>query len=140
MSVTFSPASRSAFAVPPVEINSTPDPASVCASEMSPLLSETESNARWIFSINRGYNPPDTLMESTAFRWIPLATAACFCHCVNHQGCAVSSVVEHYLDTVGVTGSNPVSRTSLRSKRAAEEEDCRAVVTAKAGGATMVLE
>src|SRR5207237_1977682 len=31
--------------------------------------------------------------------------------------CAVSSVVEHYLDTVGVTGSNPVSRTiiTLRS-------------------------
>ena len=27
------------------------------------------------------------------------------------SGCAVSSVVEHYLDTVGVTGSNPVSRT-----------------------------
>src|SRR5438874_13606612 len=26
-------------------------------------------------------------------------------------GRAVSSVVEHYLDTVGVTGSNPVSRT-----------------------------
>src|SRR5437016_12310339 len=26
-------------------------------------------------------------------------------------GGAVSSVVEHYLDTVGVTGSNPVSRT-----------------------------
>ena len=26
-------------------------------------------------------------------------------------GSAVSSVVEHYLDTVGVTGSNPVSRT-----------------------------
>ena len=26
---------------------------------------------------------------------------------------AVSSVVEHYLDTVGVTGSNPVSRTKL---------------------------
>ena len=25
---------------------------------------------------------------------------------------AVSSVVEHYLDTVGVTGSNPVSRTT----------------------------
>ena len=24
---------------------------------------------------------------------------------------AVSSVVEHYIDTVGVTGSNPVSRT-----------------------------
>ena len=29
------------------------------------------------------------------------------------DGCAVSSVVEHYLDTVGVTGSNPVSRTIL---------------------------
>ncbi len=28
--------------------------------------------------------------------------------------CAVSSVVEHYLDTVGVTGSNPVSRTIFR--------------------------
>ena len=27
---------------------------------------------------------------------------------------AVSSVVEHYLDTVGVTGSNPVSRTISR--------------------------
>ena len=27
------------------------------------------------------------------------------------SGGAVSSVVEHYLDTVGVTGSNPVSRT-----------------------------
>src|SRR5207248_11729421 len=26
---------------------------------------------------------------------------------------AVSSVVEHYLDTVGVTGSNPVSRTII---------------------------
>ena len=25
-------------------------------------------------------------------------------------------MVEHYIDTVGVTGSNPVSRTSLRSK------------------------
>ena len=25
--------------------------------------------------------------------------------------CAVSSVVEHHIDTVGVTGSNPVSRT-----------------------------
>jgi hypothetical protein len=27
------------------------------------------------------------------------------------SGCAVSSVVEHFLDTEGVTGSNPVSRT-----------------------------
>jgi hypothetical protein len=26
---------------------------------------------------------------------------------------AVSSAVEHYLDTVGVTGSNPVSRTTV---------------------------
>jgi hypothetical protein len=26
--------------------------------------------------------------------------------------CAVSSVVEHYLDTVGVRGSNPLSRTT----------------------------
>jgi hypothetical protein len=32
-----------------------------------------------------------------------------------HAGCAVSSVVEHYLDTVGVTGSNPVSRTIFKS-------------------------
>jgi hypothetical protein len=30
---------------------------------------------------------------------------------------AVSSVVEHYLDTVGVTGSNPVSRTTPHSSR-----------------------
>ena len=29
----------------------------------------------------------------------------------NPLECAVSSVVEHYIDTVGVTGSNPVSRT-----------------------------
>ena len=29
----------------------------------------------------------------------------------SHLFRAVSSVVEHYLDTVGVTGSNPVSRT-----------------------------
>lgn len=28
--------------------------------------------------------------------------------------CAVSSGVEHHLDTVGVTGSNPVSRTILQ--------------------------
>src|SRR5437016_8627153 len=27
--------------------------------------------------------------------------------------CAVSSVVEHYLDTVGVRGSNPLSRTRV---------------------------
>ena len=29
---------------------------------------------------------------------------------------AVSSVVEHYLDTVGVTGSNPVSRTLCKTR------------------------
>jgi hypothetical protein len=29
-------------------------------------------------------------------------------------GCAVSSVVEHYLDTVGVAGSNPASRTIFK--------------------------
>src|SRR6516164_6012437 len=28
-------------------------------------------------------------------------------------GCAVSSVVEHFLDTEGVRGSNPLSRTIL---------------------------
>src|SRR5205807_945375 len=31
------------------------------------------------------------------------------------QASAVSSVVEHYLDTVGVSGSNPLSRTMLFS-------------------------
>src|SRR6476661_10034570 len=36
---------------------------------------------------------------------------------------AVSSVVEHYLDTVGVTGSNPVSRT-IRPGRAGLREHC----------------
>src|SRR6478609_1144618 len=41
----------------------------------------------------------------------------CACQCASFPAsfsagkCAVSSVVEHYLDTVGVTGSNPVSRT-----------------------------
>ena len=29
--------------------------------------------------------------------------------------CAVSSAVEHYTDTVGVTGSNPVSRTTFQA-------------------------
>ncbi len=33
------------------------------------------------------------------------------------SGSAVSSVVEHYLDTVGVTGSNPVSRTILSKSK-----------------------
>ena len=31
------------------------------------------------------------------------------------QSSAVSSVVEHYLDTVGATGSNPVPRTILKA-------------------------
>src|ERR1019366_5920862 len=31
------------------------------------------------------------------------------------SGCAVSSVVEHFLDTEGVRGSNPLSRTILRT-------------------------
>src|SRR5712691_9436202 len=31
--------------------------------------------------------------------------------CLSATGSAVSSVVEHFLDTEGVTGSNPVSRT-----------------------------
>ena len=38
-------------------------------------------------------------MESKRFHWS------------SSEGCAVSSVVEHFLDTEGVTGSNPVSRT-----------------------------
>ena len=33
-----------------------------------------------------------------------------------HQPCAISSAVEHYLDTVGVTGSIPVSRTRIRHR------------------------
>ena len=36
--------------------------------------------------------------------------------------CAVSSVVEHYIDTVGVTGSNPVSRTIFLTSQAPGEK------------------
>ena len=36
---------------------------------------------------------------------------------VSGHSSAVSSVVEHYLDTVGVTGSNPVSRTILKKPK-----------------------
>ena len=32
-------------------------------------------------------------------------------HRSSSEGCAVSSVVEHFLDTEGVRGSNPLSRT-----------------------------
>jgi hypothetical protein len=39
---------------------------------------------------------------------------------------AVSSVVEHYLDTVGVTGSNPVSRTIIKASRICAEMLCTA--------------
>jgi hypothetical protein len=53
MSFTASPASRRALAVPPVEINSTPAAARVRANSTRPVLSETESNARWIFAIGR---------------------------------------------------------------------------------------
>ena len=35
-------------------------------------------------------------------------------------GCAVSSVVEHYIDTVGVGGSNPPSRTILVNRSEGE--------------------
>ena len=40
---------------------------------------------------------------STSHSWRPFAKI-----------CAVSSAVEHYTDTVGVTGSNPVSRTTSK--------------------------
>src|SRR4051812_14624433 len=45
-SVTSSPASRSAAAVPPVERISTPSPASPLAKSPTPVLSETEISAR----------------------------------------------------------------------------------------------
>src|SRR5512139_1371564 len=48
-SITARPASRSALAVPPVESSSTPAPASARAKSTRPVLSETESRARWIF-------------------------------------------------------------------------------------------
>ncbi|MEY2492956.1 MAG: hypothetical protein QOH24_1907, partial [Verrucomicrobiota bacterium] len=51
---------------------------------------------------------------------------------------AVSSVVEHYLDTVGVTGSNPVSRTILEARRACPGPCWRpsesTVISASVGG------
>ena len=47
---TASPASRSALAVPPVETSSTPCRASACPSSASPVLSETDSKARAIFT------------------------------------------------------------------------------------------
>jgi hypothetical protein len=55
-------------------------------------------------------------MEWTVVKQAKIATLAALSGPI-YLGCAVSSVVEHYLDTVGVTGSNPVSRTiiTLRS-------------------------
>ena len=49
MSFTLIPESRSSFAVPPVEISSTPRPASLRANSTSPVLSVTLRMARWIF-------------------------------------------------------------------------------------------
>src|SRR5690242_8969736 len=49
MSLTLRPASRSVRAVPPVEISSTPKPASALANSTSPVLSVTLSRARRIF-------------------------------------------------------------------------------------------
>src|SRR5471032_334299 len=51
MSFTTSPASRKVFAVPPVEMISIPACARICANGTSPVLSETEISARWIFAM-----------------------------------------------------------------------------------------
>src|SRR5205823_5586445 len=66
---------------------------------------------RW----QRFAQPPRTSHSHSA-RWTAISSALDAPLFTNHlsvfnisQG-AVSSVVEHYLDTVGVTGSNPVSR------------------------------
>lgn len=45
----------------------------------------------------------------------------------NFNGCAVSSVVEHFLDTEGVRGSNPLSRTILQPSES--EPNCGIVNT-----------
>jgi hypothetical protein len=47
---TSKPASRSAFAVPPVETSSTPWRASAAPSSARPALSDTDSKARTIFT------------------------------------------------------------------------------------------
>ncbi len=51
------------------------------------------------------------------------------CAYVRGKRGAVSSVVEHHLDTVGVTGSSPVSRTTLEGGSFDKEE--RAVTIRK---------
>ena len=58
---------------------------------------------------------------------------SCFC-----GFCAVSSVVEHYLDTVGVTGSNPVSRTILKLPGEPTQTDSLPRRLATAGFRTLV--
>ena len=50
-----------------------------------------------------------------------LPLVAQFSACRICTECAVSSVVEHYLDTVGVRGSKPLSRTILPYDFGAEE-------------------
>src|SRR4051794_2709343 len=52
ISFTATPFSRSNFAVPPVEISSTPRPASLRAKSTSPVLSVTLRRARLIFDMN----------------------------------------------------------------------------------------
>src|SRR5258707_13578110 len=49
--------------------------------------------------------------SSSSGNWLPSSGIAFYYRSTGKR--AVSSVVEHYLDTVGVTGSNPVSRTKL---------------------------
>ena len=44
---------------------------------------------------------------------------------VSVSGARLAQLAEHYLDTVGVTSSSLVPRTSLRPKRS-EVEGCRA--------------
>ena len=57
------------------------------------------------------------------------------------RGCAVSSVVEHFLDTEGVRGSNPLSRTISQhlppwssSARGAAERQCQQMADGKRKG------
>ena len=51
-------------------------------------------------------------MQAVSGNWLPSSGIAFYYRSTGKR--AVSSVVEHYLDTVGVTGSNPVSRTRFK--------------------------
>ena len=51
---------------------------------------------------------------------------------VSLSGCAVSSVVEHFLDTEGVRGSNPLSRTIFQCRLRNRVESCRRTTDGKA--------